>query len=305
MTRGRPALWSSVLGLPFVAVAGYIGLLQDEYPLLANQPTAPTGAGVVLGAFGLFVVGLGVYVQLAPTPGVPRMREGEWVVDDRNPAQRSALARAFVSVPFLATGLHLLYFTEHPLVYPAVTLSVGLYLFSTGLYEYWRNTLTSYVLTNRRMIEEYRFISLSRTEVPLEKVRAVEERRSAWESLFGLGNVLVRAGATGGMTVAIRSVYDSTEFADVVRDHLGGVDGDPADSPVGADGDASKRERGDEEESESENEGRPGSVDDDPFVTVDAEGTDEHLSSIRTKSVEPRSDGGTTDVAGTEDPTSD
>jgi membrane protein YdbS with pleckstrin-like domain len=225
MTRGLPAVWSGLLGLPFVAVGGYLVWLRERYPLTADQPAVTSEAGVVLAVFGVFVVGFGVYVQFAAMPERPTMRDDEWIVDDRDPAQRSALAKAFVAVPFLAAGLHLLYFTARPLVYPTVALALGLYLLSTGLYEYWQNTLTTYLVTNRRVLEEYRFLSLVRTEIPLEKVRAVEERQSAWDALFGLGNVHVRAGSAGGMTVGIRSVYDSAAFADTVRDQLGRVGG--------------------------------------------------------------------------------
>lgn len=220
MTRGLPAAWSALFGAPFLALGAYVYAFQSQYPLAANQPTAPLLAGVPLALFGLFVVGLGVYVQFAGTPDEPTMRESEFVVDDRDPAQRGALLQTFLSVPFLAAGLDLLYFTDYPLVYPTLALAAGLYLFSTGIHHYWRNTLTTYVVTNRRVLREYRFVSLSRTEVPLEKVRAVEERQSVVDALFGLGNVYVRAGSTGNLSVTVRSVYDSAAFADEIRDEI-------------------------------------------------------------------------------------
>jgi hypothetical protein len=224
VTRGRPAVWSAVFGAPFVAVGTYVYAFQSRYPLLADQPSAPPVAGLPLALFGLFVVGLGLYVRFVDLPDEPTMRENERIVDERHPAQRSALARTAASVPFLAAGVNLLYFTTYPLVYPALALAVGLYLFSTGVHEYWRNTLTTYVLTDRRLMEEYRFVSLVRTEVPLEKVRAVRERRSFVDTLFGLGSVRVRAGASGDLGVAVRSIHESTGFADAIRremDHAG------------------------------------------------------------------------------------
>lgn len=220
MTRGFPAAWSALFGAPFLALGAYVYAFQSQYPLAANQPTTPSLAGVPLALFGLFVVALGVYVQFAGTPDEPTMRENEFVVDDRDPAQRGALLQTFLSVPFLAAGLDLLYFTDYPLVYPTLALAAGLYLFSTGIHRYWRNTLTAYVVTNRRVLQEYRFVSLARTEVPLEKVRAVEERQSVVDTLFGLGNVYVRAGATGNLSVTVRSVYDSAAFADEIRDEI-------------------------------------------------------------------------------------
>ena len=236
MTRGRPALWSTVFGAPFVAVGTYVYAFQSRYPLLADGPSAPPVAGLPLALFGLFVVGLGLYVRFVDLPDEPTMREGERVVDERHPAQRSALGRTAASVPFLAAGVNLLYFTASPLVYPALALAAGLYLFSTGIHRYWRNTLTTYVLTDRRLMEEYRVVSLVRTEVPLEKVRAVGERRSFVDTLFGLGSVRVRAGASGDLGVTVRSIHESTGFADAIRremDH--GGDGRRGDGDIHAD----------------------------------------------------------------------
>lgn len=232
MTRGHPAVWSSAFGAPFVAVGAYVYAFQSAYPLVADQPTVPSLAGVPLALFGLFVVGLGVYVQRVGTPEEPTMRENERVVDRRHPSQRGALLKTGSSVPFVGAGLYLLYFTTYPLAYPTLSLAVGLYLFSTGVHEYWRNTLTTYLLTNRRMMEEYRFVSLIRNEVPLEKVRAVRERRSFVDTLFGLGGVGVRAGASGDLSVSIHAIYDSTEFADAIRREMDGPSG-PEDSEDG------------------------------------------------------------------------
>jgi membrane protein YdbS with pleckstrin-like domain len=253
MTRGLPAVWSSLFGLPLVAVGAYLVALQNQYPLTANQPTVPPTAGVALAVFGLFVAGFGAYVQFVAMPDRPTMRDDEWVVDDRNPAQRSALTKALAGVPFLGAGLSLLYATEHPLVYPTVVLAVGLYLLSTGLHQYWRNTLTTYLVTNRRILEEYRFLSLVRTEVPLDKVRAVEERQSAWDALFGLGSVSVRAGASGDLSVTVRSVYEPADFADVIRDRLGRVDENAAVESVDpAPGHATDRQQRTETDPEDE-----------------------------------------------------
>ncbi|WP_224338054.1 PH domain-containing protein [Haloprofundus halobius] len=224
MSRGLPAVWSALLGAPFVAVGGYIYEFQAAYPLVAGQSAAPPITGVLLATFGLFVTALGLYVQFIGAPPAPAMRADESVVDDRDPAQRNALAQAFASIPFLAAGMTLLYFTERPLVYPTLALAVGLYLFSTGIHRYWRNTLTTYIVTNQRVMEEYRFLSLVRSEIPIEKVRSVEERQSMWESMSGRGKVRVRAGSTGGLTISIDDVYDATEFADVIRTQLGSDD---------------------------------------------------------------------------------
>lgn len=213
-------MWSAVFGVPMVVSGVYLHSYASQYPLVESQPETPPAAGIVIAAFGLFVIGMGVYVHLVAAPEAPRMRDGERVIEDRNPAQRSVLAKAVSAVPILALGGYLLYFTERPLYQPTVAFAGGLFVFSRGLYQYWQNTLTTYFLTNRRVIEEYRFISLVRNEVPLEKVRGVEETRSAWESLFGLGSLAVRSGSSGGLTVSVDQIYEPAEFADLVRAQL-------------------------------------------------------------------------------------
>jgi membrane protein YdbS with pleckstrin-like domain len=239
MARGLPAAWSALFGLPLIAAGAYVYGFQTQYPLVANQPAAPPEAGLPLAAFGAFVLALGLYVQFVAAPEAPRMREGERLVDERQPAQQGALARTFASVPFLAAGIDLLYFTDYPYVYPTVALAVGLYLFSTGIHRYWQNTLTTYFLTDQRVLEEYRFVSLVRNEVPLDAVRAVEERRSPLDSLLRLGSVNVRSGATDELSVTVADVRDAGGFADAIRERQAGEATGRAGAPDGgADGNA-------------------------------------------------------------------
>jgi len=229
MGRGLPAVWGSIFGVPLIAAGVYLYGFAAAYPLVASQPETPPLVGLLTAAFGLFVTGMGAYVHYVAAPEALQLRDGERVVEDRTPAQRNALAEAVLAVPILGLGGYLLYFTQRPLFQPTLVLAVGLVLFSRGLYRYWQNTLTRYVLTNQRIVEEYRFISLLRNEVSLQKVRGVEEHRSAWDSLFGLGNVTVRAGASGSLSVSVEQVYEPAAFADLVRRELTpGSNGDVA-----------------------------------------------------------------------------
>jgi len=220
MARGLPAVWSGLLALPFVVTGTYVAAFQAQYPIADGQATAPPEAGYVLAAFGLFVFGLGVYVQYVTAPSAPTLREGERIVGDRVPALRGALSQAFASFPVIGAGIYMLYFTGLQYVYPILALAVGLYLFSTGTYTYWQNTLTKYYVTNRRVLEEYRFITLVRNELPHHKVRGVEERRTFWGSMLGIGHVVVRSGSGSGLAVTVGGIYDSEEFADTVRTEL-------------------------------------------------------------------------------------
>lgn len=211
MARGLPAAWSAVLGTPFVVCGAYAARAETA---------APGEAGLPFLVFGVFVVVVGLYIQYVAAPDPPTMRDGEEIRETRNPAQRAAIVKTVLGFGLLIVTGYLLFFTFRPYIYPIGTLFVGLYLFSTGLFAYWTNTLTTYYVTNRRIIKEYRFISLVRQELPFDKIRGVEERRSPWEALVGLGNVRVASGGGGTLELVVRNIYSPTAFADEVRDLL-------------------------------------------------------------------------------------
>ncbi|ACV11542.1 membrane-flanked domain protein [Halorhabdus utahensis DSM 12940] len=209
MARGLPAIWSSAAGIPLVGVGGYMHTVESNVPPEAGLPFA---------LFGGFVVCLGLYIQLVAAPEPPLMRENEEIIETRNPAQRAAAAKTAIGLAALAVAVYLLVFTFKPYIYPTGSLVLGLYWFTTGLHAYWTNTLTTYYVTNQRIIKEYRFISLVRQELPFSKVRGVEERKSIWETLVGLGNVRVASGGGGTLEVVIRNVYSPTAFANEIRE---------------------------------------------------------------------------------------
>lgn len=213
MARGLPAVWSGLLGGLFIVGGAYV-YLEDP-----NQ-TVPPDVGLVILAFGLFVVAIGLYIQFIAAPSTPTMREGEEVVDTRNPANRAAIAKTVVGFLFLLVAAYYLFFTFAPYVYPTAAFVVGLFLFSTGFYTYWTNTLTTYYVTNQRLIKEYRFISLVRHEVPFNQVRSVQERKSVWEALVGLGNVRVASGGGSSLEIVARNIYRAERFADEIRNFV-------------------------------------------------------------------------------------
>lgn len=208
MARGRPGVVGAVLGLPLVAGGAYVWLAA---------PGGPAAVGPPLVGFGLFLLLVGLYIQFLGAPDPPALQEGEELLAVRRPAQYSAIVTTLIGLPLLAAGLYLLFGTRVPYIYPGLVGLAGVYLFSTGLHTYWRNTLTSYYVTSERIVMEYRFLSLKRNEIPFERVRGVEERRSAIDSLVGLGNVLVRSGGGADLEVEVRHVVDSTELAETVR----------------------------------------------------------------------------------------
>lgn len=196
-------------------------MLGGAYVYLSDpNPAVPPAVGLPILTFGLFVAVLGLYIHFVAAPEPPKMREGEEIIGTRSPAQRAAIAKSAVGFAFLLVTGYLLFFTFQPYVYPTATLAIGLYLFSTGLYTYWTNTLTTYYVTNQRLIEEYRFISLVRQEIAFDKVRAVKQQKSVWEALVGLGNVRVASGGGGTLEIDVRNIYHSTEFADTIRKYI-------------------------------------------------------------------------------------
>lgn len=205
MARGVPHLWGAGLGIPTFLGGAYV-------VVTGGTETAPAGLGypfVILGAVALL---LGVYVsRVSPEP--PEVEP----IEVFKPSQLSAYLLGVASLPVFVVTLYFLFWTRIPYVWPTLSFVLFVILFVKGLVRYWQNSLTTYYVTNERIITEYRFISLIRNELPFEQVRGVEERRSAIESLVGLGNVLVRSGGGATLEVNVRSIYDPSEFAETIR----------------------------------------------------------------------------------------
>jgi hypothetical protein len=207
MARGLPAVWSSIIALPLLG--GGIALHTGERYVQSF--------GLPLAGLGVFILLVGIYVHLV-APDAPTIADNEQILAKKHPKQRAAALKAALSVPFLVAAAYLLYLTEWPYVYPTVAFLLGLGLLSSGLWTYWRNSLTTYYLTNRRIISVYRFFGLARTEIQLHKVRAIKERRSVAETLARLGNVHVAAGGDQALMISVNNIRDSNAFAEALRD---------------------------------------------------------------------------------------
>lgn len=207
MTRGMPAIWSTILGIPFALAGTWLYVAQAKYPSIIGVPFV---------LFGLFIVSVGVYVHVVG-PSEPRLQNEETVLEIRHPTQRVALVKIGLGIPLLTVSVYIMSFTTLPYVYPTATFLIGLYTFSTGLQTYWTNTLTSYWITSNRIIKEYRLLSLIRQEIPHSKVRGVQERKSLTESLVGLGNVRVASGGGQSLEIIMPNMENSEGFADTIR----------------------------------------------------------------------------------------
>jgi len=208
MARGLPGVWSTLLSLPFFAAGGYVYLAETPYPDLLGLP---------LVIFGGFILIMGWYIHIVAEPSPPTLREGEEIIDTRHPTQKAALVKILLGLPFLVTAAWLLIRTMFPYIYPTIAFLIGLYSFSLGIRTYWTNSLTTYFITNKRVISEFRQISLVRKEMPLQKVRAVKESKSPIEAMVGVGNIQVSSGGGAGLSIGIQNIDAATDFADHLR----------------------------------------------------------------------------------------
>lgn len=221
MARGYPAIWSTLACLPFLIGGVYVYLTPPERFQVPGATIASSDLQLIaisLILFAVFIFIIGLYVQFA-APTSPSLQEDESVVETRNPSQRVAFSKGVLCIPFFVATLYLLYYTVLPYMYPTVTFLAGLYFFSSGIKTYWVNTLTQYLATSKRVISEYRFISLKRQEIPLDKIRGIEERKSILETLAGLGNIRIASGGGGGsVQLNIKNIEDSSLFANELRE---------------------------------------------------------------------------------------
>jgi len=221
MARGYPGIVSALISLPFLLTGVYTYLFPHNSFQIPGATVSQSDVQLIGGsllAFGIFIFGVGLYIQFV-APSSPTLQSSERIVDRRMPSQRVAFSKALLSVPFFAVTLYLLFNTVVPYMYPTGSFVAGLYFFSSGIKTYWVNTLTLYVITSNRIISEYRFISLRRQEIPLSKIRGIEERKSILETFAGLGNIWVASGGGGGsVRVNMKNIEKSSQFASRLRE---------------------------------------------------------------------------------------
>jgi membrane protein YdbS with pleckstrin-like domain len=181
MARGVPHLWGAGLGIPTLLGGAYV-LVTD------GTETAPAGLGYPFVILGAVAILLGFYVSyVAPEP--PDVDP----IEVFEPSQLSAYVLGVASLPLFVVTIYLLFFTRVPYVWPTLAFVVFVFLFVKGLVRYWQNSLTTYYVTDDRVISEYRFIGMKRNSAAIAEIGNVERRQSPVETLTGLGNVTVRS----------------------------------------------------------------------------------------------------------------
>jgi len=181
MARGVPHLWGTALGLPAILGGAYV-------VVTGGTASAPAALGYPFAVLGVVAVVFGVYIsRVSPEP--PEVEP----IEVFEPSQLSAYLLGAASLPAFVATLYLLFWTRVPYVWPTLSFVLFVILFVKGLVRYWQNSLTTYYVTDDRVISEYRFLKVSRSWANIDSIENVERQHSAVETLTGLGSVVVRS----------------------------------------------------------------------------------------------------------------
>ena len=138
----------------------------------------------------------------------------------RHPTMKPAFARMVLSVPFFIGAGWLYEFTLVPYVYPIVLFVVVLYLFFKGAMRYLRNLHITYTVTDRRVVQQYRFLWLYTKEIPSNRIISISEARNFFEIVTGRGSVIVSSGIGERQTVRIEDISDPGPGTESIRRFL-------------------------------------------------------------------------------------
>ena len=197
---------SFLISGPFFLAGGY-GVAESNLPGWASGVFLLVG--LFLAAVALISVGR-VFPPLA-------LVEDEQLMASRRPTMKPAFARMFLSVPFFAGAWWLFEFTLVPYVFPFAVFVVAMYVFFKGAMRYLRNLHITYTVTDRRVVQQYRFLWLNTKEIPTNRIISISEARSFFESVTGRGSVIVSSGLGERQTVRIEDISDPGPVAESIR----------------------------------------------------------------------------------------
>ena len=124
------------------------------------------------------------------------LSEDEVIVSEFRPHWSRLLKEGLLVLLALVLMAILAYIGAHPWVILGV-LVLTLALIARGLVK-WLFTL--HVITNERVIFREGFIAKSGKEIPLEVINDVAFTQSAYERMFGTGNLLIESAGTHGQS---------------------------------------------------------------------------------------------------------
>ena len=197
---------SVLIAGPFLAAGGY-GVTESDLPGWATAVFLLVG--LFLAAVALISVGR-VFPPLA-------LVEDEQLMVSRRPTMKPAFARMTLSIPFFAGAWWLFEFTLVPYVFPFAVFVVAMYIFFKGAMRYLRNLHITYTVTDRRVVQQYRFLWLNTKEIPTNRIISISEARSFTEIITGRGSVIVSSGIGERQIVRIEDISDPGPVAENIR----------------------------------------------------------------------------------------
>ena len=108
-------------------------------------------------------------------------------------------------------------YTMLPYLYPSVILIVGLFYFFKGTMKYLRNLHLSYTVTDRRVVQMYKFLTLNTAELPVGRLISISESRNFFELLTGRGSVIAASGIGRDQTIKMEEIDNPSPVAETLR----------------------------------------------------------------------------------------
>ena len=188
-------------------MAGGYGITESDLPGWA--------AGVLL-LVGLLLATVALISVGRMFPSLALVGDEEFMVS-RRPTMKPAFARMILSIPFFAGAWWLFELTLMPYAYPFAVFVVAMYIFFKGAMRYLRNLHITYTVTDRRVVQQYRFLWLNTKEIPTTRIISISEARSFFEMITGRGSVIVSSGIGERQTVRIEDISDPGPVAESIR----------------------------------------------------------------------------------------
>lgn len=205
-TMLRKIAISFLIAAPFLGAGAY-RFARSELPIWAASVVFLVG--VLLAVVGLVSVG-----RVIPPLSLV---SGEELLVSRHPTMRPAFARMVLSAPFSVGAWYMFEFTLTPYVFQFALFLVGLFLLFKGSTRYLRNLHITYTVTDRRVVQQYRFLWLNTKEIPAARIISISESRSFFEIITGRGSIIVSSGIGERQTIRMQDISDPGLIAESIR----------------------------------------------------------------------------------------
>ena len=83
--------------------------------------------------------------------------------------------------------------------------------------KYLRNLHLSYTVTDRRVVQMYKFLTLNTAELPVGRLISISESRNFFELLTGRGSVIAASGIGRDQTIKMEEIDNPSPVAETLR----------------------------------------------------------------------------------------